>query len=1383
MKRSQLSLASLLFLLPFLVHSPGAAGQGNSRPASLPTGAYGERPLSFEPNQGQAQQQVAFLSHGGDYTLFLTAHEAVFATLPRPVTPSQTQVSASRHAKRTHPTPPDIVRMRLIGANAEAAPIAADLLPGHTNYLTGSDPKRWRTQIPNYAKVAYPEVYPGIALVYYGNQRRLEYDFVLRPHADPNVIAVRFAGAKKVRLDKNGALHLGMSHGEMVWHRPVLYQEAEGKRREIAGEYRLCRDSAPGHGRTPLVRFEVGAYDPALPLVIDPSIAYSTLLGGSQADYGRAITIDAAGNAYVAGTTLSADFPTTAGTQQPTYGGTDLIGNVQGWGDAFVTKFDHSGRGVFSTYIGGSGSDSANGIALSGSTICIAGATSSPNFPLTASAYQSNPPNGTGNTSAFVTALTSDGAALAYSTYLGNVPLPGYGSGNTAYDIAADKLGKLYIAGYSDGNFPVTAGAYKTTGSQNAFIAKLDITQSGAPSLVYGTYLGGSIGLDPVNIAWKIAVDSSGNAYVVGDTYCSDFPTTPGAFQPQNTQWPGPMGFVTKVNPTGTALVYSTFLPGASINGIAVDDFQYAYVTGSAGTALPTTAGAFQTTTNGSSAFIARFNVAGSALLYSTFLGNNASGAAIAVQQRDARVYVVGHVNAGDFPTTPGAVSKTFGGAGSDNYGDAFLTKMDLVGSTLLYSTYLGGAGDDSASGVAIDGNGMAYLTGITGAHTGAPNFPTTNQTLFGGGSYDAFVTRISTARPQGLSTDVTFNPDGTINPFVLRGSLGFDGITSPSEFGLLSSSNPAAAAVPASVNVPETQFGLFPINLHPVTVDTSVTISATSEGVTLTVPITVLAPHIASIAFLPSGVLGGTSTNGTVTLSVPAPAGGLAVTLTSSDPAVTVPSPVTVPAGASSVTFLANTRPVAVLTQVTVSATSAGDAVGKSGNLQVRPPNLSSLTLSPTSVKGGLTSTGTVTISDPAPIGGLVITLSSYNNAVAAVPTSVTIAAGAKTATFTINTSAVATDTSVILSSTLNGFIQNAQLTVQTPLLTSLTVNPGAVRSLQTAAAIVTLDGPAPTGGLAVALLSGNSAAATLPAYVIVPAGAVTATATVNTSLVTADTRVFLTATLGANNRSVYLTVQPHLPFDYNNDGHNDLVLQNQTTNVVALWYTSVLNILGGSTVNLVPASGWQVVGYADVNHDGSPDLLFQNQTTGKITVWYLLGTVVTGSEDLSFQPSGGYKVVGVGDFNNDGHVDLLFQQPNTGDLVIWFLNGATVIGAATVPQVPVAGYNGVGVGDFNNDGKPDIVFQNQMTNQVVVWYMNGSQFAGSGGATAYAPAAGWQVRAVEDLNGDGKADLVFQNQTTNQLSVWFMDGLMILGGDAMSITPGAGYKLRGPH
>jgi WD40 repeat protein len=260
------------------------------------------------------------------------------------------------------------------------------------------------------------------------------------------------------------------------------------------------------------------------------------------------------------------------------------------------------------------------------------------------------------------------------------------------------------------------------------------------------------------------------------------------------------------------------------------------------------------------------------------------------------------------------------------------------------------------------------------------------------------------------------------------------------------------------------------------------------------------------------------------------------------------------------------------------------------------------------------------------------------------------------------------------------------------------------------------------------------------------------------------------------------YPALMARLSSDFNGDGHNDLIFQNQNTNLIVVWFTSVLDVLGGSSISYLPAPGWQVVGTADFNHDDHPDMMLQNRTTGKVVVWYLMGTTVTGGEEITFQPAGGYKVVGVGDFNDDGWADILYQQEGTGQLVIWYMQGARVVGGVSIPQRAAAGFKVVGVGDLNGDGKLNLIFQNQATNQLLVWYMNGSQYVGQG-TIDYLPPAPWKVQTVSDINGDGKADLVFQNRDTNQVITWFMDGVTIPGGGAMSLVPLADYKLLGPR
>ncbi len=645
-----------------------------------------------------------------------------------------------------------VLRMRLIGANASAAVTGAGELPGKSNYFLGNDPHKWRTNVPTYARVKYKDVYQGVDLVYYGSQSgRLEYDFVVAPGANPSAIALAVGAVREpprahrdapLQIAADGDLVIASEGGEVHFRKPLIFQESSDGRREIPGGYVLkgARE----------VAFKVGAHDTTRPLVIDPVLAYSTYLGGGAYDQGNGIAVDSSGNAYVTGYTESADFPTTAGAFQ-----TSLAGAV----NAFVTKLNPTGSAlVYSTYLGGSSGSAGYGIAVDSSGhVYVTGVTASSNFPTTAGVFQTSL---TGSENAFVTKLNPTGSALAYSTYLGGSTYD-WGQG-----IAVDSVGNAYVSGATQSaNFPTTAGAFQTSlaGVQNAIVTELN---PGGSALVYSTYLGGSA----EDVANCIAVDSSGHAYVTGQTYSGNFPTTAGAFQ---TSQPGCSGcynaFVTKLNPSGSALVYSTYLGGDSSEGgpgIAVDSLGSAYVTGWTYSGnFPTTAGAFQTSQPGCSgcynAFVTKLNPSGSALVYSTYLGGggNDLGFSMAVDS-SGHAYVTGRAGSANFPTTAGAFQTSL--AGLTN---AFVTKLDPTGSALVYSTYLGGSSYVSGSGIAVDSVGNAYVSGSTQS----TNFPTTAgafQTSLVG-SQNAFVAKLGIT-PQAQIADL----ENTVKALVSTGTL-----------------------------------------------------------------------------------------------------------------------------------------------------------------------------------------------------------------------------------------------------------------------------------------------------------------------------------------------------------------------------------------------------------------------------------------------------------------------------------------------------------------------------------------------------------------------------------------------------------------------------------
>ncbi|MCG6550885.1 MAG: SBBP repeat-containing protein, partial [Candidatus Magnetominusculus sp. LBB02] len=556
--------------------------------------SYGQLPIAFETNAGQADPNIRYFARGQGYMLLMTPQEFV--------------LRMSSYDKAADKVNTAAVRLTFVNTNPDAnAMTAIGRLPGTSNYFIGSNAQTWRTNVPTYEKVKYTGLYRGVDLVVYGNQRQIEYDFVVAPHADYKQIALKVKGAKCLTVDKDGSLIIASKGGKMLMHKPLVYQETDGKRQELKCRYKLKKGN--------LVSFQLSRYDKDKALVIDPTLSYSTYLGGSGSDYSWGIAVDSSGSAYVVGTTISTDFPVTNGAFQTT-------SKAGVYGTAFISKLNPAGTALeYSTYLGGAGAsngigmggDSATAIAVDSSgSAYVAGYTASTDFPVTSGAYQ---PSRKGSYDAFVTKLNSTGTALVYSTYVG-------GSGaDYCYSIAIDSSGSAYVTGFTAStDFPVTSGAYQTAlkGSDSVFITKLNATGT---ALVYSTYLGGNL----YNDAYGIAVDSAGNAYIAGMTDSSDFPVTSGAFQTSLKAGRSGNGFITKLNATGTALVYSTFLGGSTADncrGIAVDSSGSAYVVGrTASTDFPVTSGAYQTAMKGSyDIFVSKLNTTGAALVYSTYL-------------------------------------------------------------------------------------------------------------------------------------------------------------------------------------------------------------------------------------------------------------------------------------------------------------------------------------------------------------------------------------------------------------------------------------------------------------------------------------------------------------------------------------------------------------------------------------------------------------------------------------------------------------------------------------------------------------------------------------------------------------------------------------------
>lgn len=502
---------------------------------------YGRIPLSFEANQGQTDAQVKYVARGGSYALFLMPDGAVVRL-------------ASPAGQSAHGA---VVRMRMVGASDKTVIQPEEPSTARSNYFIGPDPAKWHTGVPHFARVRYRDLYPGIDLVYYGSQRQLEYDVVVAPRADPGSLRFAVEGARRLRVDAGGNLVISTAAGDLIQHRPRVYQTIGGREIQIGGRYRVTRGK--------FVSFAVNSYDKRQRLTIDPALSYATYLGGSGTDTVSALAVDSSDNAYVAGTTTSIDFPTTAGAYNQQCG-TDANCN-SGNADIFLAKLNPTGTAlVYSTYIGGSATQGVSQVMVDGSgNAYLRGQTSSPDFPVTAGAFDPTYPahaSGVG----FVLKVGATGSQLLYSTF---VP----------FGIIAAALGPggaVYTAGYGWGA-PTTPGAFQS-GMHNVYVAGLN---AAGTALNFATYLGGS----NQDYATAMAVDSQGNAIVTGYTTSLDFPVTLGSYQPAFPTGASSAGFVAKLNTTGTALVFGTYALGSSNTppaSIVLDSSQNIYVASSA---------------------------------------------------------------------------------------------------------------------------------------------------------------------------------------------------------------------------------------------------------------------------------------------------------------------------------------------------------------------------------------------------------------------------------------------------------------------------------------------------------------------------------------------------------------------------------------------------------------------------------------------------------------------------------------------------------------------------------------------------------------------------------------------------------------------------------
>jgi beta-propeller repeat-containing protein len=765
--------------------------------------SYGNRSLTFEANQGQADPQVKYLSRGHGYTLFLTSAEAVFAM---PTGSTKSSVSGvprdkgfASNARKDVPQPAardsrensvQALHMQMLGSNPHPLVTAEDEQASRTNYFIGSDPAKWHANVPQYSRVDYRDVYPGVDLAFHGTSQ-LEFDFVVNAGANPEQIQLAFRGAKQMRMENSRSLVLTSAAGELHLLQPRAYQEKNGVRQVVDARFVMKNRNR--------VAFVLGAYDRTRQLVIDPPISYSSYLGGGGDDDGYGIAVDASGNAYVVGADGSTSFPGASGS---------ILGGGGGSHDCFLTQLTPTGGIGFTTIFGGESDDIAYAVAVDKTGIYVTGATLSAKFPVTTGVVGTTLQGKGLYYNGFLAKFAPNGASLNWATYIG-------GSGAViGFSVSQDSSQNVYVVGETANNLSHPVVNNLPQGDKfygrvlTGFLAEVNSTATAYKIL---SYIGGG-GKDAVTgVAFN---PTTGNVYVTGITNSGAYntppfqnfpplPVTTGAFQPTcgTDTWCNintvngqtfSDAFVASFNPAGTpplSYAYMTYLGGTladAAEDIQVDSSGNAYVAGRTSSPDFPILKAYQSTLKtgaSANAFVTAVNPTGTGLVYSTYLGGEVSdiGLAIALDKSN-NVYITGETSSTKFPVSSNAPQAKFGGGSATGFNsDAFVSELSFNGIalTLPFSTYLGGSGDEDiiSGGIAVDSSGAIYVTG----DTNSTNFPTTASpvggSLNGGASPqpictiptvngpkkvtcpDAFATKYST---QTADFSVTLNPAST---------------------------------------------------------------------------------------------------------------------------------------------------------------------------------------------------------------------------------------------------------------------------------------------------------------------------------------------------------------------------------------------------------------------------------------------------------------------------------------------------------------------------------------------------------------------------------------------------------------------------------------------
>lgn len=736
MYKGKFMILFLLFLL-LLLHLPNFAHREQPQPINCSyqlAEALNRMPLYFVENKGQLPKNVKYQLKKPNANVYFTPYEIVYCFV-QPETqkiqnnacPGQDNVKRAKHSFST-------MRLRFIGASDQMQVEGIDKSAVKMNFFLGNDSRKWVRGAETFHKILYKDLYPHVDFVVCGRNGMIKHEYIVKAGGKVENIKFHFEGMDSINVNKEGQLEIISHDGKLIEDKPVSYQIVDSKKVNIETNYVLLNNHTIG--------FRAANYLKNRELIIDP-LLYSTFLGGNQTDEGFDIAIsDKKGSAFITGRTSSSNFPATPGAYDTSWNSGD---------DVFITQLNASGTGlIFSTYLGGSDNDFGADIFIdSDRNIFITGGTRSNDFPTTPGAYDTSH---NGMRDAFLVKLNSSGTNLIHSTYIG-------GTGNEDGEgIVVDSKGYSYVAGDTmSADFPTTHGAFDESfnGNQDIFVSKLNPSMDG---LDYSTFLGGS--------NWEyhyggISVDTLGYAYLTGRTYSSDFPTSSGTY---DESFNGKTdAFVTKLNPSGSGLTYSTFVGGSELDdgfAIALDQSGHAYITGpTKSNDFPTTAGAFRTALAGTyDVFITKLNSNGKSILYSTYLGGSfydEETSQIAVD-RYGNAFVTGGTSDNDFPTTANALDGSWNGS----Y-DAFVTKINTLGANLVYSTYLGGSDADWPYGLVVDKSGYVYVAG----KTRSIDFPTTvnaYDTTYNGGFHDVFVSKIPVSR---YTLAIGAGPGGTTSP------------------------------------------------------------------------------------------------------------------------------------------------------------------------------------------------------------------------------------------------------------------------------------------------------------------------------------------------------------------------------------------------------------------------------------------------------------------------------------------------------------------------------------------------------------------------------------------------------------------------------------------